>query len=262
MTPTVKALVAASFGEAASTYDDHAWLQREIALDLAGRIGMAALSAHPSVLEIGCGTGFLSSALLERLGPAKWVFTDLSEAMIRYCRRNLGQNLLGESGDANFLAMDGEAPAFAPATFDLVCSSLAFQWFSDLPTSLAGLMGLLAPGGELHFASLAAGSFAEWRQAHLEAGLLPGIPDYPSLDAFRAMFPPEGTVTLEEACIQHGYASGLDFMAELKGIGAHRSPLARPPLPAGALRRLLRRFEPPEGLRITYRIAYGRFRRG
>jgi malonyl-CoA O-methyltransferase len=72
--------------------------------------------------------------------------------------------------------MDGEHPD-QRGPFDIIASSLAFQWFADLPAAIARLRALLAPGGWLAFATLAEGSFAEWRAA---CGDQPcGIPDYP-----------------------------------------------------------------------------------
>lgn len=249
-----KRRVAEAFGAASPAYDAHAGLQRLVAGRLAARI---PATAGPAVLEVGCGTGFLATALRERLGPSRWVLTDLSEGMVRHCRERLGRETRGSAADAWFLVMDGEQPAVAAGCFDLICSSLVFQWFSDPASALSTLAALLAPGGELHFATLGADSFAEWRQAHREAGLLPGIPEYPGLGALKAMLP---GMEAGEECIRRHYPSAGDFLAELKAIGAQRSPLGRRPLPPGTLRRLLRRFQPPAGLGVTYHVVYGRFR--
>src|SRR3546814_14322438 len=62
--------------------------------------------------------------------------------------------------------MDGEAPIFEGEWFDLILSSLAFQWFDDLGGAVGRLAGLLRPGGSLIFSTLGRGSFARWRSAH------------------------------------------------------------------------------------------------
>src|SRR3546814_16095652 len=83
--------------------------------------------------------------------------------MVAQCRDASG----GVSG-VHYLAMDGEQPCFAEhVRFDLICSSLAFQWFDDLHASVARLARWLAPGGYLAFTTMADGSFAEWRVACL-----------------------------------------------------------------------------------------------
>ncbi|CCD03423.1 methyltransferase domain-containing protein, partial [Azospirillum baldaniorum] len=73
-----KAAIAAAFGKAAPRYEEHAAVQRVAAERLAERVARLPLPPRPRVLEIGCGTGFLSRALRERIGPADWLFTDLS----------------------------------------------------------------------------------------------------------------------------------------------------------------------------------------
>ena len=67
--------VRRAFDAAASSYDDHAVVQRIVARRLAERIAALPLPEQPRILEIGCGTGFLSAALRERLGPADWTLT-------------------------------------------------------------------------------------------------------------------------------------------------------------------------------------------
>ena len=56
-------------------------------------------------------------------------------------------------------------PARAPR-YDLVCTSLAAQWFVDLESTLARLAQTLLPGGTLAYATLAHGTFRQWREAH------------------------------------------------------------------------------------------------
>lgn len=118
---SLKAAVAAAFSSAADTYDDSAGLQREVAERLAGRIAGLPLPGQPRILEIGCGTGFLSRALCS-LNPSALVVTDISQAMLARCRETLG-----DIRTARFLTMDGEEPrAAAGSGFDLICSSLTF----------------------------------------------------------------------------------------------------------------------------------------
>ena len=72
-----------------------------------------------------------------------------------------------------YAALDGEHPDALPGGYDLICSSLAVQWFGDLNAGLGRLAALLAPGGHLAIATLAEDTFAEWRAAHARAGLTP-----------------------------------------------------------------------------------------
>ena len=250
---TRKAAVGAAFGAAAASYDAHADLQLEVARRLAERIAALPLPPAPRVLEIGCGTGFLTRALAPRLPGARWVITDLAEAMVRECRR-------GFPGEAAFLVMDGERPSLAGG-FDLICASLALQWFDDIGPALAGWATLLRPGGSLAFATLAAGTFATWREAHQELGLSAGVPDYPSAEQLTGFLPGGGTGRIEIEPVCCPYPDGRTFLETLRRIGADVPAEGHRPLPPGQLRRVLRRFPPPAGIVETYQTAYGFFRR-
>lgn len=242
--PPRKATVAAAFGAAAGTYDTGAGLQRAVARRLAERVAALPLPRHPRILEIGCGTGLLSQALRARLGPAEWVVTDLSPAMLARCRA-----ALGDPPDTVFQVMDGEHPETPPPGFDLILSSLAFQWFEDLDAALPRLAVLLRPGGHLAFATLAADTFREWRAAHEALGLVCGVPDYPTPATLARH------CRIEDEHIARRHPDASAFLVELKRIGAAVPAPGRPPLPPGALRRVLRRFD--AGLTITWHIAYG-----
>src|SRR3954471_23949042 len=64
----IKAAVAAAFSKAAHTYDDDADVQRNAAQGVTERIGALPLPSNPRILEIGCGTGFLSATLNKLAG--------------------------------------------------------------------------------------------------------------------------------------------------------------------------------------------------
>jgi malonyl-CoA O-methyltransferase len=253
-----RAAVAAAFGAAAGTYDAAADLQRLVAGRLARRLAALPLGNAPTILEIGCGTGLLSHALLTRWPEARLLITDLSAPMVAHCRRRLG-----EDPGRSFIVMDGERPCLSPnrGRFDLVCASLALQWFDDPGGALAAWAGLLRPGGHLAFATLAAGSLAEWRTAHAALGLTAGVADYPDADRLSGLWPSGGSGRIEIEPTPCACPDGHAFVAGLRHIGAHLPTPDRRPLPAGTLRRVLRRFERADGVIVTYQVAYGAFRR-
>ena len=169
-----KQQIARHFGAAAPTNDRAARIQARIAVALADAI--AATAAPSTILEFGCGTGNLTRALLGRFPAARLVATDLAPPMAALCRKRLyaGGRLLSAS-------MDAELPAFAAGSFDLVCGSLAAQWFSRPHQAFAALGALLRPGGVLALTTLGTDTFQEWRAAAALLGLSPAIPTYPSL---------------------------------------------------------------------------------
>ena len=258
---TRKAAVAAAFGAAASGYEAEAALQRRVAERLAERVAAQPSPQAPRILELGCGTGFLTRALARRWPRAHWLITDLSPAMVGHCRDHADF----ACAEARFLAMDGERPCLLPPRgeggFDVICMSLAMQWFADPAQALAGLAGLLAPDGLLAWSTLAEGAFAEWRQAHAALGLAAGTPDYLSAAALARLWPAGGTGAVELEAIRSHHPDGLAFLRALRAIGADVPASGHQPLPAGALRRVLRHFTAPAGVTVTYNIAYGLYRR-
>jgi malonyl-CoA O-methyltransferase len=168
-----KMRTAQVFSAGAQTYDDAASVQRLVA-DRFARCIQPGLAEPPMcILEIGCGTGFSSKRLVEAFPGSELLFTDISSSMLRRCRSRLGEG-------HRYQVLDGERPTELAGPFDLIASSLAFQWFTDLRGGLQRLSGLLAPGGRLLFATLGDQTFLEWRQAHADRGLPCGALNYPS----------------------------------------------------------------------------------
>lgn len=250
--------IGRAFGSAADHYDDHAGVQRLVARTLADLLARQPLPAlrggdRLRILEIGCGTGALTRAVRALFPEAEIIATDLAPEMVALAARG------GDVG-AQFLVMDGEAPAFDGPWFDLIISSLAFQWFTDLPRALDRLAGLLRPGGSLMFATMARRSFVEWRAAHEVHGLRAGTPLYPTLGELRALLARhEDAFLFDEDYVQDfGGARGL--LAHLKGIGATVPVEGRTPLSAGQLRQVMRSYDEGGG-RCTYHVAYARVTR-
>lgn len=243
-----KQAVARAF-DGAEGYDRAAGIQSRIAARLAERIAALPLAPAPRVLEIGCGTGFLTAALRARLAPRSLLATDIAPGMIARARARAP-----EDGGLRYLVMDGERPCLAPVPrFDLIASSLAVQWFEDLPGAVETLSRLLAPGGWLALATLADGTFAEWRRAHLAQGCAPATPAYPTPASLRAIGAPGCTLSVETEPLVEAHPDGRAFLSALRAIGAG-TPRGGRPLPAGALRRVLRDFD-AAGARVTYRVA-------
>lgn len=241
MTSLRRQRIGAAFA-AAQSYDRHAGVQRIVARALAARIAALDLPSAPRVLEIGCGTGFLTEALIEQGIPGEWLVTDLAPAMVARCRARIG-----DAPGRRFAVLDGEhghRPEGAP--FDLICSSLALQWFDDLPAAAERLRGWLAPGGHLIFTTLAAATFAEWRAVHEALGLAAGTPQFPPASAFR----PE-PAAVERHVERH--ASARDFLRALKAIGAGTPTAGHQPLRPADLRQVITRFD-AAGAAVTYEV--------
>ncbi len=244
-----KARIGAAFGAAAARYEASAGVQRLVAAHLAAMTARERLPETARILEIGCGTGLLTREI-RRLWPrATLVATDLAPEMLAMARQD---------GTADqLLAMDGEHPVFEGAWFDLILSSLAFQWFSDLPAALARLHALLRPGASLYFATMGAESFESWRAAHDACGETAGIAPYPTLAQLRALLAPYADAF---ACDElHGLPErgGAALIRHFRGLGAQVPHAHYRPLGAPAMRRVIRAFDAAGG-ETSYHVLYGR----
>ncbi|WP_313805417.1 methyltransferase domain-containing protein, partial [Sphingobium sp.] len=248
-----KQRISDAFGAAARHYDDHAGPQRLAAALVADIAQRQRPGDVQRILEIGCGTGFLTRDIQARWPGAELVATDLSPDML--ARAATGGLVAG-----TFLTMDGEAPIFEGEWFDLILSSLAFQWFDDLEGAIARLAGLLRPGGSLIFSTMGQGSFARWRGAHDASAVAAGIPDYPSLEMLRSMLArfEDAFAFDEDYVLPCGGAKGL--IAHLKGIGAVVPSEGRKPLAPKDLRRVMAAFEGSGGEDV-YQVLFGRVTR-
>lgn len=248
-----KQRISDAFGAAAAGYDDHAGPQRVAARLVADLAHRQRPDGVTRILEVGCGTGFLTRDIQACWPSAALTVTDLSPEML--ARAGQGGLVAG-----TFLAMDGEAPPFDGPWFDLILSSLAFQWFDDLAGALTRLAGLLRPGGSLIFSTMGQGSFGQWRAAHAACGLESGVPDYPDLSALRTILTrfDDAFAFDEDVPVDFGDARGL--IAHLKGIGAVVPGAGRQPLSVSDLRRVMAAFDAGGG-RDAYQLLIGRVTR-
>jgi malonyl-CoA O-methyltransferase len=253
-----KQRIGHAFGAAAAGYDDHAGVQRIVArtvADLAQRQAGVRSDAdlRPRVLEVGCGTGFLTRDIQAIWPQAELVATDLAPEMV-------GRMADGAMLAGTFLPMDGEQPWFEGPWFDLILSSLAFQWFDDMAGAIDRLVGLLRPGGSLIFSTMGERSFAAWRAAHDACDEQAGVPAYPSLPALKAMLAqyPDAFAFDEDYPLACGSAKGL--LAHLKGIGAAVPAEGRAPLSPARLRAVMAAFN-AAGARDGYHVLFGRVTR-
>jgi SAM-dependent methyltransferase len=131
------------------------------------------------VLEVGCGTGTLATALVEREHAKVWAI-DAEPAMVAEARARLPRGAQAKVAEA-------EALPFKDGWFDRAIMRLVVHHL-DRPTAFAELRRVLAGDGRLVIATLEPASFA----AHWAA---PFFPSLPAIDAAR--FPDEDTLRTE-----------------------------------------------------------------
>lgn len=242
-----KARIVSAF-DRADRYDDHARVQKIVAGRLAKRIAALPPDTRMPALELGCGTGFLTDALLACCPGLPLLASDIAPSMVDRARARLG-----DRSNVTFAVVDAEdPPAPPPGGWGLIASSLAFQWLERPSENIRRLAETLAPGGCLAIATLASGSFAEWRSALAVAGLSGRTRDYPDTDALVRDAPVGFRLSSERYELVEQHESALSFLRGLKAIGAATAWDQGTPSPA--LRGALAAFE-ANGCRVTYAVA-------
>lgn len=214
----LKKEISESFGSAASYYDNNAEVQREVADRLIASLQpwKDILPSGP-IIELGCGTGFVTKGLAEMYPKREIEVTDLSEEMVDYCRQKFSDH-----GNLSFRVQDAESPETNedPLYAMTVCGFSA-QWFKDPAQTLAQWLQATKPGGLLLASFPGKESFPEWRKMCEELGLpFTGneLPDVEEMVVKMSVGPAQ--VDFYEDTITQTYDSAGDFFRELKNIGA------------------------------------------
>lgn len=215
-----KARVAQRFGQRVASYDAVTPVQAAMGRRLLER-SVAHFGARPGlrILELGCGTGRLTSMLAGSFPGAELLAVDISPEMVACAR--------GRVPEARFMASDAEALVVElDQAFDLVISNAAVQWFQDCDRTLARARALLRPGGLLAVSTFGEQTFHELREAFdlAYAGL--GKPARPHMVGMRPVarwrqIQPDAAV--EDYCVQREFPDVRCFLRSVQEAGAVNS---------------------------------------
>ena len=220
-------LVKRAFSAAATSYDSHAALQREIGERLLAHLEFTRIEPR-RILDIGCGTGYFTGLLRQKFKKADLLALDLSAAMTAKARSSMPRRLPWH-GRNRYLAADAIHLPLKAASFDLVCSNLTMQWIAEPEQMLAEMRRVLAPGGLLLFSTFGRRTLSELRQvlAAVDGGraghVLP-FPDVTALGDALAKLPVEMPVT-DADLFTLTYPNTMSLIRELKGLGASASAI-------------------------------------
>ena len=93
------------------------------------------------VLDVGCGTGLLTSRIQRELQPESCVGCDFSRGMLNQAA--------GNNPGSPWVRGDALRLPFRDGYFDAVVSTEAFHWFPDQDAALVEFFRVLAPKGRL-----------------------------------------------------------------------------------------------------------------
>jgi malonyl-CoA O-methyltransferase len=263
-----KQQIAAQFGHAAATYQAQAQLQNQAGDRLLQLLDISPFEIPDGpILEIGCGTGFITQRLVQRFPWRSLHITDLSSDMLRFCQSQIRcspaqQRLLSfQQLDAEDL--DPLCPNTPTASYALIVGGFVIQWFQHPIQSLRALLARLKPGGVLLLSFPTCQSFAEWQQMCQQLDLPYTANQLPAPDIMKyAMSDDDQAYFIDESFLT-SYANVRDFFRSLTAIGAGHSQTGKQ-LSLSQMRRLVKNWEQqrPEKIEVHYYVRFTAIQRG
>ncbi|MCX4160539.1 MULTISPECIES: methyltransferase domain-containing protein [Paraburkholderia] len=270
------------FDRRAATFDDVAFLPREIAQRMRERLDYIKINPA-SVLDAGCGAGEDLPALRERFPEAPVFGTDLSHAMLgraldhdggdtswrRFLPASIGR-ALGTRGP-RFAQADFSALPFAAGAFEFVWSNLALHWHSRPDLVFPEWQRVLKVNGLLMFSTLGPDTLKELRGAYAQVDAAHGLGarahviDFVDMHDLGDMLVESGfeIPVMDQETLTITYRSPESLLADVRRWGAY--PFVRDDASPQAARRLhralLAALEARRGadgtIALTFEVIYG-----
>ncbi len=201
-----------SFSKASISYDEFAQLQRSAGLNLLKMLG----SNNPAgvVLDLGCGTGFLTKELSRIVKGGAVIAMDIAVPMLEVARNK---------NECGFFCADIEKLPVKSGVVDYIFSNFALQWCMDLLTVFFQFRRVMKPDGQVFFSTFGPQTFQELKYAWAQ------VDSYSHVNAFYSAVDIQNFMEqagleickIERITHQSYYPDVITLMKEIKGIGAH-----------------------------------------
>ncbi len=225
--------IADNFSRSSSSYSEHAFVQKRAAETLFEMLDKIP-SAPKKIIEIGCGTGFLTKKLFAKFPDAEFTICDLSEKMIERCKSENADF----HGSVEYKVCDVLEILSTQETYDLAISALAFQWLEEsFPSVITKIHERLVPGGVLAFSTLTSNTFGKLKEAFKAADTVypgPELYEASEIKSICSIF--KKTHFYQETEIAD-FATPVNFLRHIKKTGAGNA--SGKPVPPSVLRKAI-----------------------
>jgi len=238
-----KDLVKLRFEHSFPVYDKHAVVQRVMAEKLCDYTFATCGEYYDKVLEIGCGTGFLTKHIVNDFKIKKLLINDISPEVVGYIEKIAPY--------CNFLIGDMENIVF-DTKFNIVTSNASFQWAEDLQSMIERFYNVLKPDGVLAFTTFGERNFEQITKISNRTLM------YKNLDKLESMFEDFEVTILKEEIMQLEFRTAVAVLRHIKGIGANA--MAAEFWTKGVLKEFEKKyraeFSTEKGVSLTYHPIY------
>lgn len=210
------------FNRAAQTYDQAAFIQREIGDRLGERLDYVRLQPE-RVVDLGCGTGAISKQILSRYPQAEVISLDLALGMVEETKHQTANVRL------NGICADVQQLPFQDDCVDLLISNLMLQWCNDLVAVFQECVRVLRPEGLFTFTTFGPDTLYELRNSWGQ------VDGYTHASRFVDMHDVGDTLlqagfrdpVMDRDVITVTYPVVKGLLQDLKAIGANNATLGR-----------------------------------
>jgi malonyl-CoA O-methyltransferase len=201
--------VRSAFNKASGQYDEHAFLQKEIATRLDAKLDV--ISGESSViLDLGAGTGLLSKQLSKRFPDSQLICLDFAQASLNY------------NPSSNKICADAYQLPLADNSVDMVISSLMMQWCPDLKQLFSEIHRVLKNNGLILFSTFGPDTLKELKKSWLVVDSDTHVNTFTDMHDIGDQMLGAGfqSPVMEMETLTLTYQTVTDLLRDLKAIGA------------------------------------------
>jgi biotin biosynthesis protein BioC len=201
--------VRSAFNKASSRYDEHAFLQKEIAARLDTKLDVIAGNSKV-VVDLGAGTGLLSQNLIKRFPNSQLICLDFAQAALIH------------NPSSHKICADAYHLPLADNSVDMVISSLMMQWCPDLKQLFSEIHRVLKNDGLILFSTFGPDTLKELKKSWSVVDSETHVNTFTDMHDIGDQILGAGfqSPVMEMEKLTLTYQTVIDLLRDLKAIGA------------------------------------------